>query len=139
MNNLVLMSIQTKYANEIFSGRKKYEYRKSSIGENNLNKKIYIYSAKVDKKIIGYIIIDKVLKGTIDEIIEKTNPKEANIREYFSNAKLAYALHIKSFHKFESPIGLKELKKIDKNIMLPQYYKYIKENNKIYTLLKERT
>ena len=57
MNNLVLMSIRTKYVNEIFSGKKVYEYRRKSIGENNLNKTIYIYSSGIDKAIVGYIIV----------------------------------------------------------------------------------
>ena len=135
MNNLVLMSIQTKYTNEIFSGNKKYEYRRSTIGNANLNKKIFIYSAGVDKAIIGYIIVDEILCGNADYIINETKPKEINIREYFKGAKNAYALHIKSYYRFNHPITLIDLRKIDENISLPQYYRYVKPNDKLYSLL----
>ncbi len=134
MDNLLLMSIHTKYANDIFNGKKKYEYRKSTIGDNNLNKKIYVYSSGIDKAIIGYIIVDKVLCGDVKYIIEKTNPKD-NISDYYRGALKAYALHIKLYCKFKNPITLSYLRKIDKNISLPQYYKYIKANSKLYSIL----
>lgn len=42
-----------------------YEFRKKSIGFKNINKKVFIYSSEKDKKIIGYIIIDKILEENI--------------------------------------------------------------------------
>lgn len=138
MNNLILMSIKTKYANNIFNGSKKYEYRKSSIKEYNLNKKIIIYSSEQAKAILGYIIIDKILEGSLDFIIKETNPKESNINDYFKNAKKCYAMHIKEYHRFKSPITLNEIRKIDNNIVIPQYYRYIREEEPLYKLINER-
>lgn len=138
MNNLLLMSIKTKYANEIFNGTKKYEYRRSSINEKNLNKKIIIYSAGLDKAIIGYMIIDKIIKGNINYIIKETNPKESNINDYFKNAKICYAMHIKEYHRFNNPITLNEMRKIDINILIPQYYRYIKEKEPLYKEINKR-
>ncbi len=46
-NELLLMSIKTKYVNKIFAGIKKYEFRKKSIGEKNCYKKYtYIHLKK---------------------------------------------------------------------------------------------
>lgn len=135
MNNLVLMSIRTKYVNEIFSGKKVYEYRRRSIGENNLNKKIYIYSSGIDKAIVGYIKVDKILSGTVDDIIRLTNAKDVFIREYFKGANIAYALHIKEYHRFHNKVLLNDLKKIDKKFTMPQYYKYILENSSVYGII----
>ena len=132
------MSIKTKYANEIFNGTKKYEYRRSSINEKNLNKKIIIYSAGLDKAIIGYMIIDKIIKGNINYIIKETNPKESNINDYFKNAKICYAMHIKEYHRFNNPITLNEMRKIDINILIPQYYRYIKEKEPLYKEINKR-
>ena len=39
MQENLLMSIKTKYANKIFDGTKIYEFRRKSIGEKNLNLK----------------------------------------------------------------------------------------------------
>ena len=137
MNNLVLMSIRTKYVNEIFSGKKVYEYRRKSIGENNLNKTIYIYSSGIDKAIVGYIIVDKIFSGIVDDIIKLTNAKDKFIREYFEGTISAYALHIKEYHRFEKKILLNDLKKIDKTIIMPQYYKYIREDDLLYNVLNQ--
>jgi len=139
MSNLILMSIKTKYANEIFKGTKKYEYRRSSIGNKNCNKKIVIYSAGTDKAIIGYMIVDKILEGNLDYILTKTNNERNNdIKNYFNNAQKCYALHIKETHKFSKTITLSDLRKIDKNIILPQYYRYIKETEPLYKELTMR-
>ena len=95
MEPVLLMSIKTKYAKQIFQGIKKYEFRRKSIGEKNCNKKIYIYSSKDDKAIIGYIIIDKILSGDINFVLKNTNSlNNQEIKNYFNNCSKCYALHI---------------------------------------------
>ena len=37
-----------------------------------LNKKIYVYSTKEDKAIIGYFKVNDILKGNTDEILSAT-------------------------------------------------------------------
>ena len=90
MEQLILISIKTKYANQIFNGTKLYEYRRKSIGEKNCNKKIFVYALKIVKAV-----------------------------------------------KFKTPIYLREIKKEEKNFVVPQFYRYIKENEYIYEELKE--
>ena len=133
--NELLMSIKTKYVNEIFSGIKKYEFRKKSIGENNLKKKIYIYSSGIEKAIIGYITIDKILQGSIDYILKETDCyNNTDVINYFKDVKVCYALHIKEVHKFNNPIEIEYIKK--KNTFnIPEYYRYIKNDE--LSLLKE--
>ena len=74
MEQLILISIKTKYANQIFNGTKLYEYRRKSIGEKNCNKKIFVYSSEEEKAIVGYIIVDKILE--LNKLLfEKSNKK----------------------------------------------------------------
>ena len=48
------------------------------------NNKVFIYSSEKDKKIIGYIIIDKILEGKIDYILKKTNNVDnESLKKYF--------------------------------------------------------
>lgn len=132
------MSIKTKYANQIFKGTKKYEYRRRSIKEGNLNKKIFIYSSEIDKKIVGYIIVDEILEGTSEYILKRTN-NEGNIDiiNYFKDCENCYALKIKEAVLLQKAISLKELKEKDSNFTVPQYYRYIKETEPLYKILKE--
>lgn len=138
MDQLMLISIKTKYANQIFNGTKLYEYRRKSIGEKNCNKKIFVYSSEEDKAIVGYIIINKILEGNINYILETTNNKNnSDIINYFNGCDKCYALKIAKAVKLKRPFYLNEIKKEEKNFVVPQFYRYIKENEYIYEKLKK--
>lgn len=138
MERVMLISIKTKYANQIFNGTKLYEYRRKSIGERNCNKKIFVYSSGEEKAIVGYIIVDKIFEGNINYILEETNNKNNDeIIEYFNGCDKCYALRIASAVKFKIPMYLREIKKDEKNFVVPQFYRYIKENEYIYKELKD--
>ena len=130
---MLLMSIKTKYAKEIFNGTKKYEFRRKSIGLKNINEKIYIYSSKEEKAIVGYIIVDEILEGDLDYISKKTKCVKSSTKAYFEGLDKCYALHIKEYHKID-PIKLENIK--DKCV-IPQFYRYIKPDEFIYSKLKK--
>lgn len=139
MNDYVLISIKTEHANKIFSGQKKYELRRKSIGEKNLNRRIYVYSSKDDKVIIGYIIINRILEGNLDYILNVTGyASNAGAKDYFDNLKTCFALEIKEYYKFSVPITLDEIRKYDNTFTAPQFFKYIKPDSSIYRLLEKR-
>lgn len=130
-NPLIVMSILTYYAKQIFSGTKKFEFRKSPLKKEFLNKKIYIYSAKEDKAIIGSFKVSNNLIGSLEDILEKTgydkrSDKNEIISYFHSNTNKCFALELYDVDKFVKPLTLKELRKIDPNISLPQYYDTIK-------------
>ena len=135
-NELLLMSIKTKYANQIFDGTKEYEFRRKSIGEKNCNKKIYIYSSEEEKAIVGYMIVDKILSGNLEKIQTLTNSfNNKGMENYFNGCEECYALHISEHHKFIKPINLEDIKSQHKKFVVPQFYRYIKEKP-IYDLLE---
>ena len=136
MEKLILMSIKTKYANQIFDKTKVYEYRRRSIGEKNLNKKIYIYSSEEEKAIVGYIIVDKIIEGTSKYVLEATGSStKIDIINYFKGCNKCYALKINEAVRFKTPINLAEIRKVQEKFVIPQYYRYIYENEPLYKLL----
>ncbi len=136
MEKLILMSIKTKYANQIFNKTKVYEYRRRSIGEKNLNKKIYIYSSEEEKAIVGYIIVDKIIEGTAKYVIETTGSStNVDIINYFKGCDKCYALRIKEAVRLNTPIKLTEIRRIQEKFVIPQYYRYIYENESLYKIL----
>jgi len=138
MEKLILMSIKTKYANQIFNGTKIYEYRRRSIGEKNLGKKIFIYSSEEEKAIVGYIVVGDIIEGTSDWVLEQTeNKNNKDIINYFKDCKKCYALKISETVKFENSISLASIRKIQGKFVIPQYYNYIYKTEKIYKILKE--
>jgi len=139
MEDFILMSIKTKYANQIFAGIKKYEYRRRSLGDKNIGKKIFIYSSEEEKAIVGYIVVEDIIKGDINFILDSTNYNgDDSIIDYFNNCDVCYALKIKNAVRFDFSISLSEIRKRDDNFVIPQYYRYIKENEYIYNILIEK-
>lgn len=138
MDDLLLISIKTKYANQIFNGTKKYEFRRKSIGEKNINKKIFVYSSEEEKAIVGYIKVEKILEGDLNYILYKTNYlNNQDIIDYFKDCEKCYALKISEAVKFKEPLYLSDIKDKEKKFVVPQFYRYIKENEYIYDELKK--
>ena len=134
------MSIQTYYAKQIFDKTKFYEFRKSPIKDNLLNEKIYIYSAKGDKAIIGYFRVKEIIKGNTKEILEKTgynkrNDKNEIIAYYGNNNPKCYALYLYDVHKFKNKLSIYDMRKVFPKVNMPQYIKYIYEDNPLYKLI----
>lgn len=139
MDEFLLMSIKTKYANQIFDGTKSFEFRRKSIGNKNCNKKIYIYSSEIDKSIIGYIVVDKILEGDLNYILSITNyTNHQDIIDYFDGCDKCYALHISEYHKFLVPIKLDYIKSHCDNFSVPQFYRYIRIQEPMYEELESR-
>ena len=138
MEQMLLISIKTKYSNQIFNGTKVYEYRRKSIGEKNNNIKIYVYSSEQEKAIVGYIVIDKILSGNLEYVLNTTDNHDEDIIKYFKGCNICYALKIKEAVKFKVPFSLKDIKNHDNNFVVPQFYRYIKESEYLYKELLER-
>lgn len=123
----ILLSIKPKYADKIVEGEKRYEFRKTRFDKTKV-KCAYIYSTSPIKKIIGKIIIDKILEGNPQEIWDLCNEysgiSEDEYFKYFSESKKAYALSIKHFEPLEEEID----PYIEfSNFVPPQSFYYINE------------
>ena len=120
----VLMSIKPKFVEEIFSETKTFELRKK-IFKSSINA-IVIYSSSPKKKVVGEIIIDKIISST-PKLLWKSYKNNLGISEkeyfeYYKNSKVAYAIKIKKVIKYKKELELKDFG-IEK---APQSYQYIK-------------
>ena len=141
-NRLIVISIMSYYARQIFAETKKYEFRKSPLKDDDLIKKIYVYSAKEDKALIGYIKVSDILKGNTKQILKKTGYDNRldghEIVDYYGeNFQKCCALKLYDVTEFEEYLSLKEMRKIDPNIQFSQYYSYIDEKSPLYQVIKE--
>lgn len=81
-----------------------------------LNKKIYVYSAKEDKAIIGYFKVSDILNSNTDEILRATGYDKRQegheIVEYYGkNNPNCYALHLYDVTEFEEYFIIKRYEK----------------------------
>ena len=117
----VLLSIKPEFADKIFSGVKKYEYRKSIFKHPDV-KRIIVYSSSPQQRIIG-----EILQGDIEMIWDKTHLYSGISKEYFmsyfANRNKGYAIKIGKTKKYRKMKLLSDL-----NLTTaPQSFIYIKD------------
>ena len=103
-----------------------FEYRKNIPTDIS---HIIIYATVPVKNIVALVEVDSVLKGSPQEIWEKTK-RNSGITEdyfmsYFNRKRDAYAIRIKDVHKLREP---KSLSILDNIAVAPQSYRYIQES-----------
>ena len=139
-DSLIMMSIMTYYARQIFDGTKHFEFRKSPLRVSDLNKQIFVYSAKCDKAIIGSFKVKKIHHGNVSEIMQITGYDKRKdgheILEYYGNSQNCYALELYDVQSFPQPLTLKQLRRLDPDVQLPQYFTYIKPGSPIFGAIK---
>lgn len=120
----VLLSIKPKFAELIFNGSKKFEYRKSIFKNKNI-KTIVVYASSPMQKVIGEFEIDQILNRELPELWDITKEhagiEESYFYEYFSEKENGYAIKIKEVKRYDVPLSLKE----NFNVTPPQSFLYL--------------
>lgn len=120
----VLLSINPEYVEKIFSGVKKYEYRRSIFKNKNV-KTIVIYCTYPVKKIVGEFSIEKIVKDYPEKLWnldpDNTGIEKSKFTKYFDKKDEGYAIKIGEVKKYSTPKELTEfcVKKA------PQSFQYI--------------
>lgn len=117
-----LIPIWPCFASMIYSGVKKFEYRKRDPRKNV--KTFFIYETYPTSAITGVMIVNSVLSGDPEMIWEKTFCSSGVNRHgfisYYAGKKIAYALKIETTEVFSSPIFLYEI-----GLSVPQTIRYL--------------
>ena len=121
--SIILMSIKPEYVDKIFSGEKKYEYRKRLCKEKIDT--IIVYSSSPIQKVVGESKIKQVLYDKKTIIWNKTNRyggiTKPKYDKYYENCDYAVAYEIEKTVLYDKQKDLKDF-----NVrMAPQSYVYI--------------
>jgi len=121
----VLLAIKPEFAEKIFNGIKKVEYRRIIFKSDKITS-IVVYASSPVQKIIGEFEIDEVLIGSPEQLWDATS-QEAGISkscfdQYFADKDTGYAIRIKSVKKYRTPLCLKLDFKISHP---PQSFQYL--------------
>lgn len=112
MSTAVLLSIKPKFAHAIFSGEKKYEFRKAVYKDKSI-KVIYVYASAPISKVIGSFYVNEILEQDLDSLWENTNAfagiTEAYFLEYFADRTSGYAIEVGKAKLFDEPKPLHEM------------------------------
>jgi predicted transcriptional regulator len=102
----VLLSIKPEYANKIFAGTKKFEYRKTIFKRKDV-KKVIVYASHPIQKVLGEFEIDDILMDSVELIWKQTNEYSGITKqffdEYFENKLQAHAIKVGKVIKYNTP------------------------------------
>lgn len=121
----IVLSIKPEFANKIFDGSKKFEFRKAIFKNENV-KSIIVYSSSPVQKVIGEFEIGKIFNNDLDTLWKLTREysgiTEDFFYEYFSEKEKGFAIEIKNKKKYKVPKCLKT----DFNLHPPQSFVYVR-------------
>ena len=122
----VLLSIKPEYAEKIFNGTKKYEFRRSVFKNQNV-KTVVVYASSPVQRVIGEFEIEKILNYELRQLWDKTKEysgiSENFFFEYFNNKEKGYAIKIKQTKRYDKSLSIKD----DFNATPPQSFMYLEE------------
>jgi predicted transcriptional regulator len=111
MQTSVLLSIKPKFAEKIFGGSKRFEFRRRVFANRDI-KKIVVYVSAPISKVIGEFEIDAIIELEIDSLWDETKEYSGIPRDYFdayfSGLDTGFAIKIGKTHKYEIPLELEQ-------------------------------
>ncbi|MDR1384466.1 MAG: hypothetical protein LBJ67_11590 [Planctomycetaceae bacterium] len=125
--SIILLPFFREYIDLFQRGKKKIEFRKVTLPDHL--RYILVYQCATLKKVVGYMVVKKVVSGTPDEIWIQYHHISGVFRDiydtYYANAKKAVGIIIDRYVPFEKPVALTD---IDENLKPPQSFCYLSEN-----------
>lgn len=122
----VLLSIKPEFVEKIFSGEKKFEYRKQAFKENVSS--VVIYATMPVGKIVGEFTIRDIIKSEPSALWDETHEHSGITKDffmsYFNDKAFGFAIEIENLIKYETPINPKS---VFEKFIAPQSYRYIRE------------
>ncbi len=119
----VVLSIKPEFANKIFDGTKRFEFRKA-IFKNTDIKTVIVYASSPVQKVIGEFEIKRIINKDIDSLWELTQTdsgiSEDYFYKYFQDRSEGFAIEIKTYKKYKQPKNLMK----DFNLVPPQSFAY---------------
>ena len=121
----IVLSIKPEFAEKIFNGTKKFEFRKSIFKQTNI-KSVLVYASSPVQMVIGEFEIEQIIKSDLETLWSLTK-QDAGISkefflEYFSDKMDGYAIQVKAARRFKKPRNLKE----HYNLVPPQSFAYLR-------------
>ena len=108
---VILLSIKPEYAEKIFAGTKKYEYRRHIASEKV--EKIIVYSTAPVKQVIGEVDVDGILSMKMTPMWELTKHGAGISRD-----KYLFTLREDKEERFDNSFSMQLQIRINKNIFV---------------------
>ena len=108
----VLMPIKPQYVDQILSGNKKYEYRKTKAKRKDIDK-IVIYSTSPIMLVVAEVDVVEIIEDSPEKLWEKTKLYSGITKDFYSkyyeNKDNAVAYKLGNIKIYENPKKLSEI------------------------------
>lgn len=123
----VVLSIKPEFANKIFEGNKKFEFRRALFKDSSV-KTVVVYASAPISKVIGEFEIEEILHKKLDVLWQTTHADSGITKDYylsyFKGKESGYAIKIKNIKKYKSQYCIKE----KFGLCPPQSFAYLKHS-----------
>ena len=120
----ILLSIKPEFANKIFDGTKKFEFRRS-IFKNQAVNTVVVYASAPVSKVIGEFEIETVIKKGLNELWNQTKDYSGISKSYydvyFTGKEEGNAIKVKNPTLYKKALNLKE----EFGMVPPQSFAYL--------------
>jgi len=124
----VLLSIKPEFAEKIFTGIKRYEYRKVVYANRSI-KTIVVYATRPMSRIVGEFDVNGIIEATPDCLWKETQAYSGVDREffdaYFTGRNKAFAICVGAVRKYQLPVVPQQ---IIQRFVPPQSYMYVSDS-----------
>lgn len=107
----IILSIKPEFANKIFEGNKKFEFRRS-IFKNKKVSKVIVYASSPVSKVIGEFEIGEVLFKDLNSLWQETKEfsgiTEEYFYDYFIGKENGFALEVKRVKKYKKELCIEK-------------------------------
>lgn len=124
----LLLSIQSKYAEKIFNGKKRVELRRV---RPRLEKGdyVFVYVPSPQKALVGTFEVEKVIEG-IPQYLWEDVKKDAGMtleefQNYYFERSLGFGIFLSKTWSFSRQVNLDSLKQVWPEFQPPQGYRYL--------------
>jgi predicted transcriptional regulator len=107
----IILSIKPEFANKIFEGNKKFEFRRS-IFKNKRVSKVIVYASSPVSKVIGEFEIGEILFKDLNSLWQETKEysgiTEKYFYDYFIGKENGFALEVKRVKKYKQELCIEK-------------------------------
>lgn len=120
----VLLSIKPEFAEKIFDGTKRFEFRRSLFKNREVDT-IVVYASAPISKVIGEFKIEHILQHELEDLWEQTKDYSGISKEYydkyFNGKDSGFAIKVKSTNRYKRALNLRE----EFGMVPPQSFAYL--------------
>lgn len=106
---IALLAIEPEFADQILSGEKRYEFRRTTFADHDTVDFVCLYASSPEQRIVGGFTTDRAVEERPEELWERFGAASgiadrARFLDYFDGADTGYAMRVTESFEFPEPI-----------------------------------